>query len=90
MAMFPEIQSKAQNELDAVIGRERLPSYEDRDLLPYVQAVVLECTRWLPVLPLGVLHRLTRDDYYGGYFLPAGTAFLPVSNITFVAQYVYS
>ncbi|KAI0340922.1 cytochrome P450 [Trametopsis cervina] len=77
MAMFPDIQSKAQRELDEVIGRERLPSYEDHGSLPYIQAIVLESTRWLPVLPLGVVHRLTQDDYYGGYFLPAGTVFMP-------------
>ncbi|KAI0340920.1 cytochrome P450 [Trametopsis cervina] len=77
MAMFPDIQSKVQRELDEVIGHERLPSYEDRDSLPYVQATVLECVRWLPVLPLGVAHRLTEDDFYGGYFLPAGTVTMP-------------
>ncbi|KAI0340919.1 cytochrome P450 [Trametopsis cervina] len=77
MAALPDVQKKAQSELDNIVGRERLPSYEDRTSLPYIEAVILECLRWLPVAPLGMPHRLTRDDYYEGYFLPAGTVILP-------------
>jgi cytochrome P450 len=55
MAMFPEVQKKAQAELDAVIGRERLPDFNDYDSLPYINAVVKETLRWQPVLPVGEL-----------------------------------
>jgi cytochrome P450 len=53
MAMFPEVQKKAQAELDAVIGRVRLPDFNDYDSLPYINAVVKETLRWQPVLPVG-------------------------------------
>jgi cytochrome P450 len=53
MLVYPEVQSKAQTEIDRVIGRERLPEMEDLESLPYVSAVVAESLRWLPVVPMG-------------------------------------
>lgn len=53
MAMFPEAQAKAQAEIDAVIGKDRLPDFGDYEFLPYVVATVKECMRWQLVLPLG-------------------------------------
>lgn len=51
--LYPEVQRKAQEQLDAVIGRDRLPTFEDMEALPYIQAVVKEMLRWHPVTPLG-------------------------------------
>ena len=53
MALYPEVQKKAQAELDAVVGPNRLPDFEDRPFLPYINAVVKESMRWHLVLPLG-------------------------------------
>ena len=50
MALYPEAQKKAQAEIDAVVGPNRLP---DRPSLPYINAVVKETTRWNLVIPLG-------------------------------------
>jgi cytochrome P450 len=49
----PDIQAKAQEELDAVTGRERLPTFQDRPMLPLVNAICKEVLRWRPVVPLG-------------------------------------
>ena len=54
MTLYPEVQRKAQAELDAVVGHDRFPSLRDRDSLPYVNAICLELLRWLPVGPLGL------------------------------------
>jgi cytochrome P450 len=75
MAMHPEFQTKAQEEIDSVIGTHRLPEFEDRPLLPYVEAVYREVMRWKPVLPLGLPHATTEDDVYDGYFIPKGGPF---------------
>jgi cytochrome P450 len=83
MAMHPEIQARAREELDAVVGSDRLPTYEDYDALPYIQAIIMECTRWLPVTPMGVPHRVIRDDYYKSYFIPEGTIIITVSMMYF-------
>ena len=53
MALYPEVQKKAQAEIDAVVGPDRLPEFEDRPFLPYINAVVKEAMRWHLVVPLG-------------------------------------
>lgn len=58
MTLHPEAQKKAQVELDRVVGIDRLPTFEDRENLPYVGALVKEVMRWHPVLPLGRCWRL--------------------------------
>ena len=51
----PQIMHKAQAELDSVVGRERSPTFEDRDNLPYIRAMIRELVRWRPIAPLGKL-----------------------------------
>ncbi|KAJ7644019.1 cytochrome P450 [Roridomyces roridus] len=74
MAMNPGVQRKAQAEIDAAIGFDRLPTFEDRSRMPYVEAIYRELMRWSSALPLGVLHASTEDDVYDGYYIPKGTA----------------
>ncbi|KAF8883247.1 cytochrome P450 [Infundibulicybe gibba] len=73
MAVNPDMQRKAQREIDMVIGNDRLPGSQDRQSLPYVEALYREIMRWRPVLPLGVPHASTEDDIYKGYFIPKGS-----------------
>ena len=53
MALYPEVQKRAQAEIDAVIGPNRLPEFHDRPSLPYINAVVKETSRWNLAAPLG-------------------------------------
>ena len=53
MALYPEVQKKAQAEIDAVVGPDRFPEFYDRPSLPYINAVVKELMRWNLVTPLG-------------------------------------
>ncbi len=55
MILYPEVQKKAQAELDAVIGTERLPRISDRANLPYIRSVIAELLRWASTAPLGAL-----------------------------------
>ncbi|KAK7472246.1 hypothetical protein VKT23_000367 [Stygiomarasmius scandens] len=73
LLLYPEVQAKAQKEIDAVVGKSRLPDFEDRDKMPYVEAILTESLRWNPVLPLSVPHRSMNDDIYDGHFIPGGT-----------------
>lgn len=58
MALFPDVQARAQAEIDAVVGTDRLPHMGDRTRLPYIDAMVHETIRWQPVTPLGAFHYL--------------------------------
>lgn len=73
MAMHPDKQRIAQEGLDRVVGKHRLPDFSDYDQLPYVRAIVKEVLRWHIVSPLGLPHVSLEDDVYEGYFIPAGT-----------------
>ena len=75
MALSPEVQKRAQAELDTVIGANRLPLLSDRDSLPYVEALVMEINRWNPIAPLAVPRTYTgeEDDEYNGYRIPKGS-----------------
>ena len=61
IVLRPDLQARAQAELDAATGRERLPTFEDRPRLPFVDALCKETQRWRPVTPLGAL--IAIDDY---------------------------
>ncbi|KAI0302455.1 cytochrome P450 [Multifurca ochricompacta] len=68
----PDVQRKAQEDIDAVTGRERLPTFEDRPKLPFVDAICKEVSRWMPVAPLHIPHAATQDGVYEGFFIPKG------------------
>jgi len=63
-------------ELDHVVGVERLPSFADREKLPYIHALIKEILRWGPIVPLGLPHRVTKEDEYNGYRIPKDTIVL--------------
>lgn len=92
MALNPEAQRTAQHELDSVLGPDRIPTFSDREFLPYINALCIELIRlyypsptgeriilpsklWCLILfslPQGLPHRVTREDEYLGYRIPAG------------------
>ncbi|KAG9090331.1 hypothetical protein FRC07_012136 [Ceratobasidium sp. 392] len=72
MVMFPEVQLKAQKELDSVIGSDRLPSISDQGDLVYVRNLVQEVLRWQPIVSLAVPHTCSEDDVYMNYCIPKG------------------
>ncbi|KAJ7737690.1 cytochrome P450 [Mycena metata] len=79
MLSFPEVQRRAQTELDAVVGRSRMPTFADYNSLPYIRALIKEILRWAPVGPIGLPHQLVEDDYYDGHFIPKGS--IVIANV---------
>jgi len=59
MVLYPEVQKKAQAEIDSVVGEKRLPTWSDHDNMPYVATLVKEAMRWRPTAPLGFPHALS-------------------------------
>ncbi|KDQ21284.1 hypothetical protein BOTBODRAFT_25707 [Botryobasidium botryosum FD-172 SS1] len=76
MTVTPEVQRKAQAEIDRVIGQDRLPRFEDRGDLPYANAILKEVMRWQPVSALGLPRRTSKEDVYNGYYIPKGALVL--------------
>jgi cytochrome P450 len=73
MVLYPEIQKKAQAEIERVVGSERLPGMEDEMDLQYIRGIMKESLRWMPTTILGAVpHAVTKDDVYMGYAIPAG------------------
>ncbi|KAH8704042.1 cytochrome P450 [Talaromyces proteolyticus] len=69
--------SGAQKELDITVGRERLPGFEDRPALPYIEAILEELLRWRPAGPAGVPHFTKVETSYEGFRIPANSVVIP-------------
>lgn len=77
MIKFPEVQRKAQDEIDRVVGTSRLPTLDDREKLPFVDALVKEALRWWPIATMGFPHVATEDLEFEGYRIPKGAMIMP-------------
>ncbi|KAF7372747.1 Steroid 17-alpha-hydroxylase/17,20 lyase [Mycena sanguinolenta] len=81
--LYPKWIPRAQREIDTIVGEDRLPSFQDRSRLPYVEAIVRETLRWRPAARLGAPHQSTADDVveYKGkeYFIPKGSVIFAVT-----------
>ena len=73
LTKWPQIQQKAQQQIDEIVGEDRSPTWQDYEKLPYVAACVKEAMRWRPVVPLGFPHVLAEDDTVDGMLLPKGS-----------------
>jgi cytochrome P450 len=73
LVLYPEVQKRAQAELDSVVSRDRMPTYDDKPRLPYIEAISKELLRWQMVTPMGIPHSSSKDDVYRGYFIPKGS-----------------
>lgn len=74
MLIYPDVQTRAQVEIDALLGGSRLPTIDDVEAMPYLRALASEVLRLGPIVPQGVPHVAREDDVHDGYFIPKGTA----------------
>ncbi|THU77142.1 cytochrome P450 [Dendrothele bispora CBS 962.96] len=77
MCIHPSIQNSLQKEIDDTIGQDRLPSFSDRDRLPYLEATLKEVKRFHTIAPNAIPHCTSTDDVQNGMFIPKGAIVLP-------------
>ncbi|XP_053577585.1 cytochrome P450 2G1-like [Bombina bombina] len=75
---YPDILDKIHKEIDTVIGRNREPNVQDRNQMPYTEAVLHEIQRYIDIIPMGVPRKTTQDVHFKGYVLPKGTTVFPM------------
>ncbi|KAI0093003.1 cytochrome P450 [Irpex rosettiformis] len=80
MLIYPEVQQRMQEEIDRVVGRDRLPDFSDQESLPYLQCVMYEVHRWHPVVPVGLPHQVIVDDEYNGMHIPKNATIIANSR----------
>ncbi|KAH6607121.1 hypothetical protein Trco_003434 [Trichoderma cornu-damae] len=73
MILYPAVQQKAQEEIDRVVGPDRLPGYQDQFDLPYVNALIKEMLRWFPIVPVVTGHKTDAEIWLRGYRIPKGS-----------------
>ncbi|CAA7270592.1 unnamed protein product [Cyclocybe aegerita] len=72
MLLNPKVYKAAQEEMEQVIGVDRLPNPDDMSSLPYLDAVMRELYRWTAPTSINAPHRVKEDDVYQGYYIPKG------------------
>ncbi|GBE80604.1 cytochrome P450 [Sparassis crispa] len=87
MLLSPEVQRKAQKEIDRVVGTDRFPDFSDRASTPYLDCVLQETLRWHAAVPLGAPHRSAEDDVYNEMLIPKGT--YVITNLTAMHREFY-
>lgn len=73
VAAHPDWQTIMQSEMDNVVGKDRLPSLEDRGRLPSLNAVIYEVLRMSCVVPVSLPHSTTQDIQLREYNIPKDT-----------------
>ncbi|XP_021056769.1 cytochrome P450 2C70 [Mus pahari] len=71
---YPEVTAKIQEEIARVIGRHRRPTMQDRNHMPYTDAVLHEIQRYIDFVPIPSPRKTTQDVEFRGYHIPKGTS----------------
>ncbi|KIK40621.1 hypothetical protein CY34DRAFT_69220, partial [Suillus luteus UH-Slu-Lm8-n1] len=70
--LIPEVQAKAQGEIDSVVDKDGLLGFDDTPALPYLEAVLRETLRWHNSMTMGVPYATTTSDTCNCYLIPEG------------------
>ncbi|XP_052603442.1 cytochrome P450 2D28-like isoform X2 [Peromyscus californicus insignis] len=77
MILYPDVQSRVQQEIDEVIGQARRPEMADQARMPFTNAVIHEVQRFGDISPLNLPCITSRDIKVQGFLIPKGTTLIP-------------
>ncbi|KAL7018507.1 hypothetical protein ACKWTF_010783 [Chironomus riparius] len=80
MLRNPNAKKQVQDELDSVIGRQRMPKYSDLQYLPHTESTIYEVLRISSIVPLATTHSPLIDEELNGFKIPAGSHVVPLIN----------
>ncbi|XP_072015657.1 cytochrome P450 2G1-like [Amphiura filiformis] len=70
LVRYPKVQDRIHREIDTIVGRNRLPTLNDKPNLPYSQAVLAELHRIISLVPLSDFHVAGDTTTFRGYTIP--------------------
>ncbi|XP_002740007.2 cytochrome P450 1B1-like [Saccoglossus kowalevskii] len=73
MIIYPDIQRKVHEEIDRVVGRDRLPKSSDRPSMPFTDAVIQEVLRDSSIAAMGIPHCTVQSTTLYNYHIPKYT-----------------
>ncbi|KAJ7640502.1 cytochrome P450 [Mycena polygramma] len=76
LVAYPDAQRKAHDEIDRVVGEDRMPTLDDIEQMPFIRAMILETHRFRPVTPLLIPHATSKQEEYRGYIIPKGATIM--------------
>ncbi|THV00168.1 cytochrome P450 [Dendrothele bispora CBS 962.96] len=71
------VQKLLQKEIDDAVGQGRLPSFSDKEKLPFLEATLKEVKRFHTIVPTGIAHCTSMDDIHDRMFIPKGAIVIP-------------
>ncbi|KAL6087741.1 hypothetical protein STEG23_032795 [Scotinomys teguina] len=84
MILYPDVQSRVQQEIDEVIGQVRRPEMADQACMPYTNAVIHEVQRFGDISPFNLPRITSRDIEVQGFLIPKGTTL--ITNLSSVLK----
>ncbi|NWS53693.1 CP2U1 protein, partial [Chunga burmeisteri] len=77
MSLYPEVQEKVHAEIEAVLGRDKVPSLTHKAQMPFTEATIMEVQRMTAVVPLSVPRMASETAVLQGYTIPKGSVIVP-------------
>ncbi|XP_021381195.1 cytochrome P450 2U1 [Lonchura striata] len=77
MSLYPEVQEKVHAEIEAVLGRDKVPSLAHKAQMPFTEATIMEVQRMTAVVPLSIPRMASETAVLQGYTIPKGSVIVP-------------
>lgn len=89
MIRHPDVQDKMRKEINDIVGTSRFPNMEDKQKLPYCEAVIHETLRVGAIVPLSIPHGLTNALDCKGFTIPKEAILVPNLHSVFFDEAIF-